>query len=95
MYSLIINPVAGNGRAKEVSKLILKVLKEKGILCESFFTSHPGHEEELAKDRETVLDTLLTIPVESTLSLNHERAFMESFIPLRSTPTPLTAGFCC
>ncbi|MBQ2701342.1 MAG: diacylglycerol kinase family lipid kinase [Clostridia bacterium] len=50
MYSLIINPVAGNGRAKEVSKLILKVLKEKGILCESFFTSHPGHGEELAKE---------------------------------------------
>jgi len=50
MYSLIINPVAGNGRAKTVGNIISDALTEKGLAYETLYTSHPGHGEELAKE---------------------------------------------
>lgn len=49
MYCLIVNPAAGNGRAKGVGEVIFKALQAKDIACDCFYTSYPGHATELAR----------------------------------------------
>nr|MDD6335239.1 diacylglycerol kinase family lipid kinase [bacterium] len=46
---VIINPVAGHGRALKVGRAVMQVLKEKGIAARELYTEAPGHARELAQ----------------------------------------------
>ncbi|MBQ8537600.1 MAG: diacylglycerol kinase family lipid kinase [Clostridia bacterium] len=48
MYSLIVNPVAGNGRAQQARALVEKELAEKGLPFKTFLTERPGQGQALA-----------------------------------------------
>lgn len=49
MYILIINPVAGNGRAKQFYKTILKSEQLKEFTFYPFYTEYEGHAEEITQ----------------------------------------------
>ena len=60
MIQLIVNPVAGNGRARKVGEMALAYLQSKNIDHELVFTEYVGHATELARSaaqngRETVI----------------------------------------
>ncbi|MEG0742218.1 MAG: diacylglycerol kinase family lipid kinase [Clostridia bacterium] len=48
MIELIINPVAGNGRAKQIGEQAVTYLKEREADFVAHLTNHPGHATELA-----------------------------------------------
>lgn len=50
MIELIVNPVAGNGRAKIAGDQAAAHLRKKGVDFTMRLTNHPGHATELAKD---------------------------------------------
>lgn len=50
MIELIINPAAGNGRAKEIGQAAEALLRERGIAFETHWTERPGHATELARE---------------------------------------------
>ena len=50
MLEIIINPAAGNGRAKVIAQEIEAYLKEKGVAFEMLFTTEPDHATQLARE---------------------------------------------
>lgn len=49
MIELIVNPTAGNGRAKEIYKGVIEKLKERSIEHVLHLTDHPRHATEIAQ----------------------------------------------
>src|SRR5690625_1821927 len=49
MYILIINPVAGNGRAKYFYNQFIRDVRIKNVRFKSFFTKYKGHAEEIIR----------------------------------------------
>lgn len=50
MIELIVNPVAGNGLAREIAMKAVQRLKERSIAFELHMTEHPGQATALAKE---------------------------------------------
>ncbi len=50
MIELIVNPVAGNGRAQRVLSLVTRELTARGLPHHTSETTAPGHATELARD---------------------------------------------
>ncbi|MBE5800664.1 MAG: diacylglycerol kinase family lipid kinase [Clostridiales bacterium] len=50
MIEIIVNPAAGNGRAKVIAEEVTRYLTEKNIEHTMVYTEHPDHATELAKD---------------------------------------------
>lgn len=50
LYSLIVNPVAGNGRALAAKKLVERILTERGLPFKTRTTAKPGHAQALAAE---------------------------------------------
>jgi len=49
MLQLIVNPVAGNGRAKAIGEHVSQYLSEKGVEHALWLTEHTGHATELSQ----------------------------------------------
>lgn len=68
-YSVIFNPAAGNGDAKNAAEQVEKLLKEKGVSFEMHATECPGHASKLARDAaESGADTVISIGGDGTIS---------------------------
>ncbi len=64
---VIVNPVAGNGRAAKTSRKILARLDELGIGYKPFYTKYAGHAEELARQSaEEGVQTVLSVGGDGT-----------------------------
>ena len=50
MMELIVNPTAGNGRAREICEAVIRKLEQRGIPHQLHTTDHPGHATEIARD---------------------------------------------
>ncbi len=50
MLTFIVNPMAGNGRTKDIMKNLSTILERKGIKYETVYTKAPGHATTLAKE---------------------------------------------
>ncbi len=50
MLSMIINPIAGSGRAKKTAGEVLAVLAERHIPVHAYYTEYPLHATELARE---------------------------------------------
>ena len=50
MLEIIVNPAAGNGRAKVIAQEIETYLKEKGVAFQLLFTTEPDHATLLARE---------------------------------------------
>lgn len=65
----IVNPVAGNGRTKEVTKEIEEQLKERKIKYKLVYTEYPGHATELAaKVSEDEFSKVVSVGGDGTLN---------------------------
>src|SRR5690625_1019123 len=53
MYIFIVNPVAGNGRARRIFTKVSSSQLYKSIDSKCFFTDHKGHAEEITRDYTT------------------------------------------
>lgn len=69
MIELIINPIAGNGYAKQIGKEIGQLLDQRGIAYTARLTSHPGHATELAREAAARgADTVVSVGGDGTLT---------------------------
>ena len=50
MIELIVNPTAGNGRARATGESIAALLEERGIPCQVHYTTQPRHATTLARE---------------------------------------------
>lgn len=67
MIHVIINPIAGNGRAAKIGKQICKALEDKKISYTSVVTTHPGHAKALsAQAAQEGTETVLSIGGDGT-----------------------------
>lgn len=106
MIELIVNPVAGNGRAKASGEQAAAYLREKGIDFVVRLTNHPGHATELAYDAaQRGVDTVIALGGDGTVSetaqgLKHTRTALgiapagtgNDFVKVIGTPTALTSA---
>ena len=86
MITLLVNPTAGNGRAKKVAITVQELLKQKNIPYLRRDTTHPRAATELAKevaDTAAVGDLLLTIGGDGT--------FLETIQGLQGSSLPVAA----
>src|SRR5690625_2857729 len=90
MYILIINPIAGNGRAKRFYENLIKQKVLQHISFQTFYTAYKGHAEEitemlLKKYRQTDIKAIIVFGGDGTLHevLNgtHQLQIPISFIP--------------
>lgn len=67
MIDVIINPVAGNGRAKKIGEKVLDILTGRSIACQAFYTESPGHATQLAMEAaQRGTDTVLAVGGDGT-----------------------------
>lgn len=88
MFIFIINPTAGNGRAKRTFKKVTKSKLYNSIISEVFFTKYPGHAEEIVASLLThnkKIKSLIVIGGDGTL---HEvvNGLKDKRIPLSFIP---------
>ena len=67
MIELIVNPVAGNGRARQTGEQAAAYLRERDVEFVTKLTNHPGHATDLARDAagrgvDTVIAWVATVP---------------------------------
>ncbi|MDD3337213.1 MAG: diacylglycerol kinase family lipid kinase [Eubacteriales bacterium] len=68
MIELIVNPVAGNGLAKQIGEEAAAYLTEKGVPFTVSLTEHPGHATELAQAAaERGVDTVIALGGDGTV----------------------------
>src|SRR5699024_35108 len=71
MYIFIVNPVAGNGRAKRIFSEITSSYLYHQIKSTYFFTKYEGHAEEIIKniieDHANVVEVIIVIGGDGTL----------------------------
>lgn len=69
MMELIVNPTAGNGRAHEICKAVIRKLEERGIPHRLHRTDHPGHATEIARDAAARgVDTVIALGGDGTVT---------------------------
>ncbi|MEG0639554.1 MAG: diacylglycerol kinase family lipid kinase [Clostridia bacterium] len=69
MIELIINPVAGNGRAKQIGEQAAAYLTEREVDFITKFTDHPHHATELARDAAArSVDTVIALGGDGTVT---------------------------
>ena len=69
MIELIVNPTAGNGRAREICEAVIRRLEERGIEHQLHTTDHPGHATELARDAAArSAETVITLGGDGTVT---------------------------
>ncbi|MDD3411326.1 MAG: diacylglycerol kinase family lipid kinase [Eubacteriales bacterium] len=69
MMTVVINPVAGTGLAREIGLKVELALDKLGIKHETFYTEHAGHATELARRAaQAGADTVLSVGGDGTLS---------------------------
>ena len=69
MLQLIVNPTAGNGRAKAIGERAAAYLTEKKELFSMIFTEYSGHATELARQAaEAGIDTVIAVGGDGTVS---------------------------
>lgn len=69
MIHLIVNPVAGNGRAKIVGEQAGAYLAEKQLQYSLLYTEHPGHATELARAAaEQGVESVIAVGGDGTVS---------------------------
>ncbi len=67
MLHLIVNPTAGNGRARKIGMQADEALTRQGVEHELFFTEHPGHASELSKrSAEQGVETVVAVGGDGT-----------------------------
>lgn len=67
MIDVIINPVAGNGRARRIGEKIVEALHKRSVACRAFFTEFAGHATQLAREAVTRnTDTVLAVGGDGT-----------------------------
>ncbi len=67
MIDVIINPVAGNGRAKRVGEKVMEALRARSIACKAYYTESPGHATQLAgESAQRGTDTVLAVGGDGT-----------------------------
>lgn len=71
MYIFIINPTAGNGKAKRIFEKLMQSDLYKSLNSNHFFTQYPGHAEEivsaLIKEDTSTIHSLIVIGGDGTL----------------------------
>lgn len=82
MLELIVNPIAGNGRAKEIGEEAAGLLKEKGVDFFLHLTDHPGHATELAREA-------AARGAETVIAFGGDGTITETAAGLRHTKTAL------
>ena len=69
MIQLIINPAAGNGRARLIGKQVTEYLVEKNVECTVVYTEHMGHATELARQAaEAGVSSVIAVGGDGTVS---------------------------
>ena len=82
MYSIIVNPTAGNGRSIATCNSVCKRLEERGIVYELLKTDHPNHATELARDA-------AARGVETVIAIGGDGTVTETASGLNGTQTAL------
>ncbi len=67
-YLVIVNPVAGGGRALKALESALRVLKQAGKAFEVATTQHPGHATELAAQAASGFGAVVAVGGDGTLN---------------------------
>ena len=69
MIELIVNPVAGNGRARQTGEQAAAYLRERDVEFVTKLTNHPGHATDLARDAAgRGVDTVIALGGDGTVT---------------------------
>ena len=69
MIELIVNPVAGNGRARQTGEQAAAYLRERDVEFVTKLTNHPGHATDLARDAaRRGVDTVIALGGDGTVT---------------------------
>ncbi len=67
MIDVIINPIAGNGRAKRIGEKVVETLNSRSIACRAYYTQSPGHATALSREAaQRGTDTVLAVGGDGT-----------------------------
>lgn len=87
MYIFIINPIAGNGRAKKIYQKLKKNASYQKLQVVSYYTQYKGHAEELTDKLQTIHEGLM---IDAIIVIGGDGTMHEVLNGLKNKPIPVS-----